>query len=279
MLNIIAKYNDHDQIVSPEQKKDFLHTKELGGCDMDFSKLHYQSFLGKLIRLPLRLIPKKMVLPILQGRLRGKKWIVGSGEHGYWLGSYEYQKRLAFEDIIQENTVLYDIGANVGYFSLLAAVLTGSQGQVYAFEPLPRNVDFLKQHIALNCLDNIEVIEAAVSDREGQAAFALGASTAMGHIGETGEIEVDLVSLDALLDRGEIKPPDTIKIDVEGAEFEVLQGARNLLSRYRPILFLDTHQREAHKKAIQLLSDLGYQFTILDGKTLPETKEIIARPK
>ncbi len=246
---------------------------------MDFSKLHYQSFLGKLIRLPLRLIPKKMVLPILQGRLRGKKWIVGSGEHGYWLGSYEYQKSLAFEDIIQENTVLYDIGANVGYFSLLAAVLTGSQGQVYAFEPLPRNVDFLKQHIALNCLDNIEVIEAAVSDREGQAAFALGASTAMGHIGEIGEIEVDLVSLDALLDRGEIKPPDTIKIDVEGAEFEVLQGARNLLSRYRPILFLDTHQREAHKKAIQLLSDLGYQFTILDGKTLAETKEIIARPK
>jgi FkbM family methyltransferase len=246
---------------------------------MDFSKIHYQSFIGKLIRLPLRLIPKKMVLPILQGRLRGKKWIVGSGEHGYWLGSYEYQKRLAFEDIIQENTVLYDIGANVGYFSLLAAVLTGLQGQVYAFEPLPRNVDFLKQHIALNCLDNIEVIEAAVSDREGQAAFALGASTAMGHIGEIGEIEVDLVSLDALLDRGEIKPPDTIKIDVEGAEFEVLQGARNLLSRYRPILFLDTHQREAHKKAIQLLSDLGYQFTILDGKTLPETKEIIARPK
>jgi hypothetical protein len=101
----------------------------------------------------------------------------------------------------------------------------------------------------------------------------------MGHIGETGEIEVDLVSLDALLDRGEIKPPDTIKIDVEGAEFEVLQGARNLLSQHRPILFLDTHQREAHKKAIQLLSDLGYQFTILDGKTLPETKEIIARPK
>ncbi len=77
---------------------------------MNFSKINYQSFLGKLIRLPLRLIPKKMVMPILQGSLRGKKWIVGSGEHGYWLGSYEYQKRLAFEKTIKRNTVVYDIG-------------------------------------------------------------------------------------------------------------------------------------------------------------------------
>lgn len=246
---------------------------------MNFSKINYQSFLGKLIRLPLRLIPKKMVMPILQGSLRGKKWIVGSGEHGYWLGSYEYQKRLAFEKTIKRNTVVYDIGANVGYFSLLAAVLTGPQGQVAAFEPLPRNVEFLKKHIFLNCLDNIKVIEAAVSDHEGRAAFELGASTAMGHIGEVGELEVTLVSLDGMLSRGELMPPDTIKIDVEGAEFEVLQGARDLLTQYHPTLFLDTHQREAHQKAIQFLTDLNYQFEILDGKNLAETKELIARPQ
>lgn len=246
---------------------------------MNFSKINYQSFLGKLIRLPLRLIPKKMVLPILQGSLRGKKWIVGSGEHGYWLGSYEYQKRLAFEKTIKRNTVVYDIGANVGYFSLLAAVLTGPQGQVAAFEPLPRNVEFLQKHISLNCLDNIKVIEAAVSDHEGRAAFELGASTAMGHIGEVGELEVSLVNLDGMLSRGELMPPDTIKIDVEGAEFEVLQGARDLLTQYHPTLFLDTHQREAHQKAIQFLTDLDYQFEILDGKNLAETKELIARPQ
>ncbi len=51
-------------------------------------------------------------------------------------------------------------------------------------------------------------------------------------------------------------PPDTIKIDVEGAEFEVLQGARDLLTQYHPTLFLDTHQREAHQKAIQFLTNL-----------------------
>ncbi len=59
-------------------------------------------------------------MPIMQGRLRGTKWIVGAGEHGYWLGSYEMNKRLAFEREIAPGTVMYDIGANVGYFSLLA---------------------------------------------------------------------------------------------------------------------------------------------------------------
>ena len=246
---------------------------------MNFSKINYQSFLGKLIRLPLRLIPKKMHMPILQGRLRGKRWIVGSGEHGYWLGSYEYQKRLAFEKNIGKNTVVYDIGANVGYFSLLAAVLTGPQGQVVAFEPLPRNVDFLKKHIEINCLNNIKVIEAAVADQDGSSTFKLGASTAMGHLGAGGELEVTLVSLDSLINQGDVKPPDFIKIDVEGAEFEVLQGAQTLIAQYHPTLFLDTHGRDAHQRVIQFLSDRGYQFEILDGKSLADTKELIARPQ
>ena len=246
---------------------------------MNFSRINYQSFLGKLIRLPLRLIPKKTRMPILQGRLRGMKWIVGSGEHGYWLGSYEYQKRRAFEKNIGKNAIVYDIGANVGYFSLLAAVLTGSQGQVFAFEPLPRNVDFLKKHISINNLDNIQVIEAAVADHDGRATFAYGASTAMGHLGEGGELEVSLVSLDSLLKKGKIFPPDFIKIDVEGAEFEVLQGARSLINQHRPTLFLDTHHRESHQKVIKFLSDKGYQFEILDGKPLTQTKELIAHPQ
>lgn len=218
-------------------------------------------------------------MPILQGRLKGKKWIVGAGEHGYWLGSYEINKRMAFEREIPAGAVVYDVGANAGYFSLLAAVLVGSEGRVYAFEPLPRNVEFLNKHIQLNRLDNIAVIEAAVSDRSGEAAFDLGASTAMGHLADTGEIAVRMVSLDEMLQAGELEPPDYVKVDVEGAEYDVLRGARDLLRQYHPILFLDTHQREAHRPTIALLKELGYEFSILDGKPLPETKELIARHK
>jgi len=231
-----------------------------------------------LLRLPLRLIPKGAVLPILQGRLRGKKWVVGAGEHGYWLGSYEMSKRKAFEEEIPKGAVVFDVGANVGYYSLLASVLVGERGRVYAIEPLPRNVHFLQRHIEINHLDNIEIIEAAVSDHAGTASFDLGASSAMGHLSDAGEIEVRLVCLDEMLENGVIQPPDYIKVDVEGTEYKVLKGARKLIQGYHPIFFLDTHQREAHQQLITLLKELGYTFKILDGKPLPETKELIAYP-
>jgi FkbM family methyltransferase len=246
---------------------------------MNFSKINYRSFLGKLLRLPLRLIPKTRVMPILQGRLRGKKWIVGAGEHGYWLGSYEMNKRLAFEAEIEPGTVIYDIGANVGYFSLLAAVLTGKEGKVFAFEPLPRNIEFLRKHIELNKMAQISVIEAAVSDHSGEAYFDLGASSAMGHLSEAGEMRVRMVCLDEMLDKGELLPPDYIKLDVEGAEYEALQGARQLLEIHRPVLFLDTHNRKAHNLTIALLEEIGYRFKILDGRDMQETRELVAYPE
>jgi len=246
---------------------------------MNFSKINYRSFLGKLLRLPLRLIPKTRVMPILQGRLRGKKWIVGAGEHGYWLGSYEMNKRLAFEAEIEPGTVIYDIGANVGYFSLLAAVLTGKEGKVFAFEPLPRNIEFLRKHIELNKMAQISVIEAAVSDHSGEAYFDLGASSAMGHLSEAGEMRVRMVCLDEMLDKGELLPPDYIKLDVEGAEYEALQGARQLLEIHRPVLFLDTHNRNAHHLTIALLEEMGYRFKILDGRDMQETRELVAYPE
>lgn len=246
---------------------------------MNFSKINYRSFLGKLLRLPLRLIPKTRVMPILQGRLRGKKWIVGAGEHGYWLGSYEMNKRQAFEAEIEPGTVIYDIGANVGYFSLLAAVLTGKEGKVFAFEPLPRNIEFLRKHIELNKMAQISVIEAAVSDHSGEAYFDLGASSAMGHLSEAGEMRVRMVCLDEMLDKGELLPPDYIKLDVEGAEYEALQGARQLLEIHRPVLFLDTHNRKAHNLTIALLEEIGYRFKILDGRDMQETRELVAYPE
>jgi FkbM family methyltransferase len=245
---------------------------------MNFSKINYRSFLGRLLRLPLRMIPKGMVMPILQGRLRGKKWIVGAGEHGYWLGSYELRKRIAFEREIVPGSVIYDIGANVGFYSLLAAELTDKDGTVYAFEPLPRNISFLRRHIALNKIDNIEVIECAVSAQAGEGFFDLGASTAMGYLAESGEILVETVSLDEMLDAGRLQPPDYMKVDVEGAEHCVLKGAMNTLKTQQPTLFLDTHAREAHDAALTLLTSLGYTFEILDEKPIDKSKELIARP-
>ncbi len=246
---------------------------------MDFSKISYKSFLGKMLRLPLRLIPKKMILPVLQGTLKGYKWVVGAGEHGYWLGSYEIGKRRVFEQAVFPGAVVYDIGANVGFYTLLAAVMTGKEGEVIAFEPSPRNVSYIRRHVQLNHLENVRVIEAAVSNSMGEAYFDFGASIATGHLANFGTLKVRVVSLDALLDEAQLPPPDFLKVDVEGAEFDVLRGAQLLLECHRPVLFLDTHQREAHHATVSLLQDMDYALEILDGKPLSESKELLARPQ
>ena len=237
-----------------------------------------KTLLGKILRLPLDLLPANMILPILRGSMRGMKWVKGAGAHGYWLGTYEYDKRIAFEKGIRPGDVFFDIGANVGYYSLMAAKLSEPNGKVVAFEPLPRNIAYIQKHVAINKLgDHIKVVEAAVSDRNGTAFFDLSSSTSKGHIAGEGELEVRTVSLDELVESGEIPTPDVMKVDVEGAEADVLQGARKILSSRHPVLYLDTHDREAHNKTVTILKDLGYEITCLDGKDLPVSKELLAQ--
>ena len=82
---------------------------------MNFSSISDRSLLGKALRAPLKFIPTELVVPILQGRLKGKKWVNGSSNHGCWLGSYELGKQLIFSATIKEGSVVFDLGANVGF--------------------------------------------------------------------------------------------------------------------------------------------------------------------
>jgi hypothetical protein len=123
------------------------------------------------------------------------------------------------------------------------------------------------------------VFEAAVSNQSGEAFFDFGASTAMGHLSDSGGLKVRMVSLDDLFSAGMLEPPDYIKLDVEGAEYDALRGAEEIIDKFQPVLFLDTHQRTAHQNTIQFLEQKHYHFEILDGKSSVETKELIARPQ
>lgn len=84
---------------------------------INISKIDYRSSIGKLLRLPLKLIPNSTVLPILQGKLKGKKWIKGSSINGCWLGIYEFDKQILFQDYIKAGMVVYDVGANAGFYT------------------------------------------------------------------------------------------------------------------------------------------------------------------
>jgi hypothetical protein len=83
------------------------------------------TLLGKVLRLPLRLLPKGMVVPILTGPAKGQKWIVGSSNHGCWLGTYELEKQAVLERFVKPGMTVYDIGAQAGFYSLFFSRLVG----------------------------------------------------------------------------------------------------------------------------------------------------------
>ena len=143
---------------------------------MNFSKIPYRSFVGRFLRLPLRLLPKGLAIPIVQGSLRGKRWIVGSSNHGCWLGSYETGIQRVFEKWVKPGMTVYDLGAHVGYYTLLASTLVGDGGVVAAFEPLARNQQLPQRHLRINRCANVKIFCAAVSDHEGTASLQEGES-------------------------------------------------------------------------------------------------------
>jgi FkbM family methyltransferase len=185
-----------------------------------------------------------------------------------------------FATLVSPGDTVFDIGANVGFYTLLASVLTGPTGTVVAFEPLPRNVELLQRHLRLNERNNITVMIAAVGNSMGTARFAPHPySNAMGRIDDGGSVEVPLVSLDGLMESGSIALPSVVKIDVEGAEFDVLQGAAQLVARAQPAILLATHDTKIHLRCCDLLQSWGYQLSAVnDTESVTQTDEILARP-
>ena len=241
----------------------------------NFSGISNNSIAGKLLRSLLLLIPKNSVFSIKQGKLKRMKWITGSGNHGCWLGSYEFDKQQLFSEIITMGSTIYDIGANVGFYTLLSSKLAGNDGMVYSFEPNPLNINYLNQHIKLNNLDNVKVFDYAVSDNVGFAFFENDTNSSMGYLSNNGKLKVKTTSLDYLYEGNEIKKPDFIKIDVEGAELSVLKGAEKLLKEFSPILFLATHGEEIHINVIDFLENLGYKVEGLNEIDKMNTDELI----
>jgi FkbM family methyltransferase len=240
---------------------------------MNLRAISSQTIAGRIARLPLSIIPREAVVPILRGRLRGKRWIVGSAIHRCWLGFYEFEKQRLISSMVKPGTVFYDVGANVGFYSLLASELVGPQGQVFAFEPLPRNVAYLRRHLALNRVSNVEILELAVGEQTGVASFTPEPSGCMGRLSDTGCLPVAAASLDCLLEKRRLVPPHSIKMDIEGAELLALRGAITCIQKHRPLIFLATHGRDFHAACCRLLKSWEYEcmeFGSVSGDGLGE---------
>jgi FkbM family methyltransferase len=171
------------------------------------------ALLAKIVRLPLSLIPRDAEVRVLRGPLRGMRWIKGSGPNACWFGTYEVSRLRTFANLIGDGAVVYDVGANVGIYSLLASLRAGPSGRVYAFEPLERNLRHLRRHITLNKLRNCTVLEQAVCNEEGTRSFsAAGLDSSMAHLAPDGELRVSSTTLDnCVYGEKRLRPPDIIK--------------------------------------------------------------------
>jgi FkbM family methyltransferase len=219
-----------------------------------------------------------IALPILRGPLRGARWLPASGGKlaRLLLGSYEREQSERLRQCATRGAVVYDVGANAGYYALLASRLVGPRGRVVAFEPEPRNAAFLREHVRLNDAANVEVVEAAAGDTAGERGFARR-GTGRGRLDERGELRVRVVRLDDCI-AGGMPTPSLIKIDVEGGELAVLEGAAQLLAGTRPVLLLSTHARAVHDACCRRLRELGYLLTPLGGRLLAEAGELFCAP-
>jgi FkbM family methyltransferase len=190
-------------------------------------------------------------------------------EKDYWLGTYETDLQAASGEFIQPGMTVYDVGANIGYISLIAARLAGDLGKVFSFEALPANIERLRENVRLNGLEEqVNIIHAAVIDQSGETEFFTHASGAMGKAAgsagrdsEYGEIiHVRAVTLDDFIFTEENPVPDVIKMDIEGGEKLAVKGMVRTLSEYRPILLIELHGEEAARTMWDTLTTCGYSI-------------------
>ena len=199
-------------------------------------------------------------------------------------GSYEPGSMIALERFIFPGAVLFDIGANVGLYTLIASRHVGRSGHVYSFEPSSREQRVLQQNLALNECSNVTIIAAAVTDKPGTGTLRIAAGQHRGqntlaqsfsHEGVQleGDEPVELVSLDALWAAKTVRRPDVVKIDAEGSELHLLRGAVVLLRDAQPVIIFEINDallqaRGASRAAVEdCLTSLGYSLYRIDDRT------------
>jgi FkbM family methyltransferase len=209
---------------------------------------------------------------IQRGAGKGLRFNAGPSNVGFLLGSADLDVQAALLTVAHPGHVVYDIGANVGFFTVIAAQLVGSSGRVVAFEPLEENFVLLQRNAQLNGFTNVAANNFALADRDGAAEFLLSknatfgglANSAMKIENQAGKTEVKIFRLDSVVQRDSLPLPRIMKIDVEGAEVAILDGAAETIRKARPVLIIELHGTNA--AIADKLKALGY-LPIVPGGT------------
>jgi FkbM family methyltransferase len=194
----------------------------------------------------------------------------------------------ALDRRIAPGMTVVDVGAHVGLHTLPFSREVGKAGRVIAVEPSPANAALLRKHLIWNGCENVAVVEAAVGEHAGYIEFAFrpdptdpgGFANSVAYDIGGDKARVKVATIDEIC-RGLM--PNVIKIDIEGAELLAIRGAREVLSRSSPVLFVAVHPdamqmlRTSPSELVDFLRELGYVGRHLDGSLAiePRFEEIV----
>jgi len=202
---------------------------------------------------------------------------------GLLMDSYEEGSAHIFKNLIEEGMCVVDIGAHIGYYTLIAAEKVGDSGRVYAFEPELVNYKWLLKNIEMNGYRNVTPVPKSISDRSGSLKLYLGKTTGTHSIcpwQEMGKesVVVDTTTLDDFLSAEDWPSIDIIKMDIEGAETLALNGMKQLLKRQKTLTILiefNPYRIKANAESpldfLQMLKANGFLLHAISEKdTQPE---------
>jgi FkbM family methyltransferase len=190
--------------------------------------------------------------------------------HGYARGETETVVQDFMSSHIGPTDTFYDLGANIGLFSLIAARITEGTAKVFSFEPDAQNAERLRRNVEHNGLTNVIVVESGVWSCSGELRFSAAPACSPDR-GVGTFVAAEYAATDPLLHVISIDdftrsapPPTAIKCDVEGAEMEMLKGARATLERHHPWILCEMHSRENDRAGREFLQTLGYACKTVD---------------
>ena len=193
----------------------------------------------------------------------------------YYQGTPEPEVQQLLREHLRSGMVFYDIGANIGFFTMIAARIVGPKGEVFAFEPEREAACRLKENAARNGFSNVRVVEAAAWHSSGSVGFVrcdpcVSTDRGMGKVvSSEANKEVVLVPSIKLDDFfATAVPPHFIKCDVEGAEAEVFEGAHELLAQHKPVIVCEIHSNQKIEVLRELFEKLGYNVHMLNANRL-----------
>lgn len=203
----------------------------------------------------------------------------------FYSSNWEPEETALLRSLTPDGGTFLDVGANIGYFTLLASRWVGATGRVFAFEPVTSTHARLRRNIALNEASNVIPIQMGAASASGRAEIALEDDAGHSHLvsgGNTGNRQetITLTTVDAFVASKGLQRVDVLKIDVEGADFEVLRGAVTTLRRFQPVVLMEVELISRFGATVDdvrlFLDGVGYDGELIRHRS---ATDLLCRPR